>query len=397
MNNQPIKDKVLSALFFIKDKLRVFLPKVKSFVSKNVILLVAILAAVISCFFTPPSEKYLDYINFRTLCTLLSLLLVTRAMRSVKMFQVMAIKILTKVKTTRALSFIMVLLPTVFALLITNDIAVLTFVPFSIVMLKIANQNELAPRIITLQIIGANLSGMVSPLGNAQNLLLFEWLGVDSSWFLVNLYPVAIIGYFTLFLATIIGKNKKIEPISEAKRKIPVHKYIIYTLLFIVCILSVLKVIDIYYTTIAVVLVVLLLDHKVFKKTNYSIIFLFTAFFIFVGNLSSIPEINAIIQNAVNGNEYYVTVGLSQLISNTPETLLVYKFATNPVALACGVNVGKFGTFIASMSCFMAYSLFSSSTQNRLLVKRLMKNLLLFNLLFFVVTFLSGFIVIYLI
>lgn len=395
MHKQPIKDKVLSALFFIKDKIRTSKPKVKKFVSKNVILLVAVLAAIISCFFNPPSKQYLGFINYRTICTLLSLLLVTRAMRSIKMFQMLAIKILAKVKTTRALSFIMVLLPTLFSLVITNDIAVFTFVPFSIVMLKIANQKELTPRIITLEIMGANLSGMVSPLGNAQNILLYELFGVKASWFLVNLYPVAIFGYLTLFLATILGANQTIQPILETKHKLPWHKYVIYTTLFIVCVLAVVKVINVYYTTLAVVIVVLFFDPKVFKKTNYSILLLFIAFFILVGNLSQIPSINNLIQSAVSGNEYYVTIGLSELISNTPATLLVYKFATDKVALACGVNVGKFGTFIASMSCVMAYTLYSSSTHDDYLVRRLVKNLILFNLLFFVVTFLAGLIVIY--
>lgn len=391
---QPLKDKALSSLFFIKEKSAVILPKAKNFVTKNIILLVAILSAIISCFFVPPSEKYLGYINYRTICTLLSLLLVTRAMRSVKMFQIIALKILKKVKSTRALAFIMVLLPTLFSLIITNDIAVLTFVPFSIVMLKIANQNELAPRIITLQIIGANLSGMVSPLGNAQNLLLFEYLNTSALWFIEVLYPIAIIGYFALFVSVFTIKNKTIEPITESKRKIPVHKYIIYSILFVICVLAVLKVIDIYYTTLAVILVVLIFDRKVFIKTNYSIIFLFIAFFIFVGNISNIPEVNELIKNAVVGNEYYISVGLSQVISNTTATLLIYKFSANPIALVAGVNVGKFGTFIASMSYFMAYNLYQNSTQNQLLVKKLMKNLLFFNLLFFVITFASGFLVI---
>lgn len=394
MKHQPFKDKAISTLFFIKEKSREYLPPVKNYVSKNIILLVAVLAAIISCFFVPPSEKYLDYINFRTICTLLSLLLITMAMRSVKLFQYIALKILSRVKTIRSLSFIMVLLPTVFALFITNDIAVLTFVPFSIVMLKIANQSEAAPKIITFQIIGANLSGLISPLGNAQNLLIFETHNVNALWFITQLYPIAIIGYLALFGLLFTIKNKKIDPINETKGKIPVFKYIIYTFMFLICVLSVLKLINIYYTTIAVAAVILLLDPRVFRKTNYSIILLFIAFFIFVGNVSSIPVIKDVIEKAVSGNEYFISVGLSQIISNTPATLLIYNFSENVTALAAGINVGKFGTFISSMSYYMAYNLFGCSTKNQLLVKRLLRNLLFYNLLFLAITFLAGLIVI---
>lgn len=391
---QPFKDKAVSTLYIIRDKIHNSLPKVKSFVGKNIILLLAIIAAIISCCFVPPNENYSTYINYKTICTLLSLLLVTRAMRSIKMFRTIAFKILQKVHTTRQLAIILIWLPTLFSLFLTNDIAVLTFVPFSMVLLKIANQNELSPKIIPLQILGANLSGMVSPLGSAQNLLIYEHMGVGANWFITNLYPIAIAGYLLLIIMTVTVKNKQIEPIVETKRKIPWVKYVIYSLLFLICILAVLKVIDIYYTTLAVVICVLLLDPKVFKKTNYSIIIMFTSFFILVGNLSSIPEIKNAIETAVSGNEYYITVGLSQVIFNTAATLLVYRFAANYVALAAGVTVGKFGTFFASMSYFMAYSMYQSSTHDKILVKKFFRNLILYNLLFFVVTFSTGLLVV---
>ena len=115
---------------------------IRSFIRREPVLLIAALAAAVSCFFVPPDARYLSYIDFRTLALLYCLMTVVAGLRQAGLFAHLAHMLCRRVSTLRAMSALLVALCFFSAMLITNDVALLTFVPFAVVVLGMADQRD---------------------------------------------------------------------------------------------------------------------------------------------------------------------------------------------------------------------------------------------------------------
>ena len=142
------------------------------FFKKETVLCVAGILAFISAFFVHPSAAYIGYIDFRVLSLLFCLMLVVAGFQSIGLFHFLGSALLTKVRTTRQLILVLSLLCFFSSMFITNDVSLLTFVPFGIMILTMTGQQKLLISTIVLQTIGANLGSMFTPVGNPQNLYL---------------------------------------------------------------------------------------------------------------------------------------------------------------------------------------------------------------------------------
>ena len=107
-----------------------------------------------------------------------------------------------------------------------------------------------------------------------------------------------------------------------------------------------------------VVVCIGIIDRDILKKVDYSLLFTFFFFFIFIGNMERIPFINELLQKAVTGHEMLSGILLSQFISNVPAALLISGFTKDYRALLLGVDFGGLGTLIASMASLISYKFF---------------------------------------
>ena len=57
------------------------------FIKKNVVMVIAMLAAIVTCFFVPPDRSYLGYFDVKTLTCLFCVLAVVCALKNVKFFK----------------------------------------------------------------------------------------------------------------------------------------------------------------------------------------------------------------------------------------------------------------------------------------------------------------------
>ena len=130
------------------------------FFKKETVLCVAGILAFISAFFVHPSAAYIGYIDFRVLSLLFCLMLVVAGFQSIGLFHFLGSALLTKVRTTRQLILVLSLLCFFSSMFITNDVSLLTFVPFGIMILTMTGQQKLLISTIVLQTIGANLGSM---------------------------------------------------------------------------------------------------------------------------------------------------------------------------------------------------------------------------------------------
>lgn len=337
--------------------------KLLDWCKKEVVLTIAILLAVISAFFIYPDKDYIGYIDFGTLAILFCLMAVMAGLQKIGLFRFIAEKLLEKVTSIRGLVLILVMLCFFASMLITNDVALITFVPFTFIVLKmiLGTQSEkLIVPVVVMQTIAANLGSMLTPIGNPQNLYLYGKTSMNFLEFMIFMLPYTVIAFLLLAGWCLLFKHqgaKKVTLKIEQSASIEQYKkqLIVYAILFVLCILTVAHLIPYLATLGIVLLVVFLLDKQVLKEVDYALLFTFIGFFVFIGNMGRIPAFNIFIQKIIDGNEVLTSIVASQFMSNVPAALLLSGFTDQYELLVVGTNLGGLGTLIASMASLISF------------------------------------------
>lgn len=352
-----------------KTEEKIMKEKIIAFIKKEVVLVVATILAIISAIVVPPSLAYMDYIDWHVLELLFCLMAVMAGLQKCGLFDRMGEALLKKTSKVWQLCFVLVMLCFILSMIITNDVALITFVPFAIVTLQKCKKERLLIPVVVLQTVAANLGSMLTPIGNPQNLYLYNISGMDLFEFILCMLPNTMISLVLILLSLLFvkGKSEEItlssdvdEIDSKNKCNIDKKQTMVYLVLFALSLMVVAKVIAVELVLVMVLIVVLLLDKSVLKKVDYCLLLTFISFFIFTGNLGNIPVIRDSLQMLVAGKELLVGVVASQAISNVPAALLLSGFTSDYRALLAGVNIGGLGTLIASMASLISYKILAN-------------------------------------
>ena len=319
----------------------------------------AFVCMVVSMFWVPPSIGYIKAIDWRVLALLFSLMLVIAALERQGVFRLLAQKLLLKAKTQRSLVLILVLLTFFISMLITNDVALITFVPFAILILQMVGLQKSIAYVVVLQTIAANTGSMLTPLGNPQNLYLYNYYQYSVGEFIWAMLPLTLVALIVLAGASLVLSAKELSVDFAEKERIKDRNLLwVNLLLFGLCILSVLRILP-YYILVAIIIAVMFATQKdMFIRVDYSLLGTFICFFVFVGNLQEIPAIAEFLKNNLADYPLVLPIAVSQIISNVPAALLLSGFAENGLLLLWGVNIGGLGTLIASMASLISYKYF---------------------------------------
>ncbi len=340
------------------------LQKFKEFIEKETVLVIAFFLAVLSCVVMRPGISDLaGYIDFRVLGILLSLMMVVAGLQKVGVFDYIGVKLLTHVADTRALVMVLVLLCFFLSMAFTNDVALLTFVPFAIFVLEKSGHPELLVSAIVLQTIAANLGSMLTPVGNPQNLFIYQYYGLSMAEFVETVIPYVALSLVMLVVLVLTSKKSQVR-LSETDFA-AVHaewgRAGVYAMLFIVAIAAVLGFFHWFAVLMFIVGAIFIIDRDIFPKVDYCLILTFVFFFIFIGNMGSVPLVRDVLGSLIAGNEVIVGVVASQAISNVPAALLLSEFTSNGRDLLVGVNLGGLGTLIASMASLISYKFYAAA------------------------------------
>lgn len=382
--------------------------KVKDFFKKETVCCIAFLLAVISMCFVVPSKNYISYIDFRVLALLFCLMAVVRGFSSIGVFTRLGTMLLHKVHSLRMLSALFIFLCFFFSMLITNDVALITFVPFTILVLSMAEQKKFLIPVIVLETIAANLGSMLTPLGNPQNLYLYTISGLSIGAFVRIMLPYSFVSailllIFILFLPkdtvstataantanstnTVTASNTS-NVICEAvkTRKNSRILFAFYLILFLLCLLTVLHILPYQILFFLVLTGFLLLDYRVLKDVDYFLLLTFLCFFIFIGNMKQISLVHELISELLVHHEVLMGIGASQIISNVPAVILLSGFTDDYSALLIGVNLGGLGTLIASLASLISFKFYANSNGSD--TRRFLGIFTLYNVIFLGVLF----------
>lgn len=331
----------------------------KEFIKKETVLCVSAVLAVISMFFVPLSAEYTSYIDLRTIALLFCLMAVMAGLREIGVFSAMANLLLTRAKNFRTVSLILILLCFFTSMLITNDVALISFVPFAVEVVKKSEKSEYLISIIVFQTIAANLGSMLTPIGNPQNLYLYSLSGMSLGEFIKLMLPYSAIALVMLIIANFTVKSSAVEYSTE-KSDFNIKSAVFYGLLFLVCMLTVANILEYWITFIIVATGILIINKKLLLRVDYSLLLTFIFFFIFIGNMSNVDAFRNAVSYLLNGREVLVSVISSQVISNVPAAVLLSGFTDNVKSLIIGTNIGGLGTLIASMASLISYKIFVS-------------------------------------
>ena len=331
----------------------------------DTVLTIAWVLAIISAFFVHPGKEYLGYIDFRSLGILWGLMVIIQGLKENAVFEKIAGVLLSKVKNGWQLSAVLIFMCFIGSMLITNDVALITFVPFALMILHDCNREDMMIPTVVLQTVAANLGSMLTPIGNPQNLYLYGLTGMGLGEFILTLLPYSLVSALLLVAALFLLTPDRQKSLSTSKDSVITSNFgskrqiIIYGVLFVIALLSVVRILPWYVFAIIVLVIVGGMDFKILFRADYILLLTFIGFFIFTGNMGNIGAISSFLQRVLSGSEFAISIALSQVISNVPATLMLSGFTTNYKDLLLGVNVGGLGTLIASMASLISYKAYS--------------------------------------
>ena len=415
----------------------------------------ATVLAIISCFFVTPGREYLSYINWRTLILLFCLMAVVAGFAKAGVFRYISRKLSQRMKDTRRLSVGFMLLCFLLSMFVTNDVALVTVVPLTLLTMMGCSEKAKIQTLVQ-ETIAANLGSMLTPFGNPQNLYLTSYYGIGMGEFLRLMLPYTGVALVILLLQTLIspkeglggkareagipeerakgaetpegeareaaipergaseaeipeGRAKgagtpereareagipegrvKEAAIPEGKKREAASLYesgenltgkdemyeealrekllrskgrlvsiLLYGILFIVSMFSVARILD-YRILFGIILITILVyDRSVLRNVNYTLLLTFVSFFVLIGNLGAMTQIQAALTQMIEGRELLTAILSSQIISNVPAAVLLSGFTDQGKALIVGTDLGGLGTLIASMASIITFQLYS--------------------------------------
>lgn len=330
-------------------------------IKKECVLAIALTLAIISSFVSAPKMSYID---FKVLILLFNLMIVVAAFKELKVLDNIAVNLLKKCNTYTSISLALVFITFVSSMIVTNDVALITFVPLSIVVGRKANINVL--KVVVLQTLAANLGSSFTPMGNPQNLFIYSFYNLSPMDFFKITLPVVVLSI--LFLVFLIFKGKKMDLSLDLEAVKINNKRDVYlfSLLFLIILLSVFHVIDYRFTFLITIITVLILNKNLFSQVDYSLLVTFVGFFIFVGNMSTMDVVKNFMDGILGSPQstFLSSVISSQFISNVPATMLLSGFTDQFKELLLGVNIGGMGTLIASLASVISYKIYTSEFGN---------------------------------
>ncbi|MBE6582982.1 MAG: citrate transporter [Ruminococcaceae bacterium] len=335
--------------------------KITYFLKQNVVLIVAFIAALASSLVVPPDEKYLSYLDFRTLTCLFCTLAVICGLRNIKFFTVVARKLVSLSGSTRKAVIALLMITFIGSMLIANDMALITFLPLGYIALSETGNKKYLCYTFIMQNIAANLGGMVTPFGNPQNLFLYNKFNIPTGEFTLIMLPPFLLSITLILLSVFVFvKNEKLELNCNDNTKLPIKRTVAYLLLFAFSLLIVFRLIPFVIGLILIPAAMIILDRKALKDVDYGLLFTFVFFFIFAGNMARIDVISNVLSDLMQKNALIFSSLSCQFISNVPSAILLSEFTENYKDLLIGVNIGGTGTLIASLASLITFRQYQS-------------------------------------
>ena len=341
-STEPIQRKMHAAAVF-------------SFIKKNAVMCIALLAATVTAFIVPPDAQYADYFDLKTLTCLFCVLAVVCALKNIRFFYLLAHKVVELFKNARMSVLALVYITFIGSMLIANDMALLTFLPLGYIVITTTGKRKYMAFTFIMQNIAANLGGMLTPFGNPQNLYLYTKFNIPTGEFVsIMLLPFCVSVVLITLCCFIFVKPEPLA-IDEESIHLDPWRTALYLVLFSLSIVIVFRVIPYWIGLIVIPAVLIFADRRALAAVDYPLLLTFVFFFIFAGNMARIDAVRELFSFLLGKSTLLFSELSCQFISNVPSAILLSQFTDNYADLLVGVNIGGAGTLIASLASLITF------------------------------------------
>lgn len=330
-------------------------------IKTQTVLTISTLAAIVTCFFVPIDKEYLEYFDLRTLACLFCMLAVIEAIKNIHLFEIIARQIVVRFHNTRNAITALVFITFFGSMVLTNDMALLTFLPLGFFVLNSTNKINYLAFTFVMQNTAANLGGMITPFGNPQNMFLYSYFNIPTSeFFRIMLLPFAA-STLLIVICCLFVKKEALTLNEETSFQLQTNRMLIYLVLFLLSILIVFRVLPYELGILLIVVALFFLDKKALLHINVPLMLTFCVFFVFAGNMARIPEVSQFFHYYLPKSPLLFGALSCQIISNVPCAVLLSRFTTDYATLLVAVNIGGCGTMIASLASLITFSEFKKN------------------------------------
>ena len=369
--------------------------QVLSFLKKEMMLTLSLLAALAALIITPPSPQLLSDIDWHTLGTLLMMLCVLEGFKQENVLRPL-VSLAGNLKRMTSLSLFLIFGVFFSSMFVTNEVSLIIFVPLTIMLFRDGGKEKYILPVISMENVAAIRGSLLMPFGSPQNLFLYGKSGVSAGHFMLHMLPLCAMSALLLivFVFVLFRKNPKEEIYASADR-MPWSaegwtRRIGYVCLFVLILAVIVTRTSLWPWAVAVVLAsMLILDRKILLKVDYVLLVTFLCFFIFSSSIAANPGISGFLKKAVAGNEYWWSIGISQIISNVPATIVLYPFTENFSGLIYGADTAGLCSLIGSLASVINYRIYVREYPGR--GKAFIKTFTLVGWAFFLIVVIPGF------
>ena len=338
--------------------------KALHFFKKELMLTLSLLAAGIALLITPPSARLLRDIDWRTLGTLLMMLCVLEGFKRENVLKPV-VDLASNLKRMTTLSLFLVFGVFLTSMFVTNDVSLIIFVPLTILLFRNGNKERYILPVISMENIAAIRGSLLTPFGSPQNLFLYGQADVTVWHFMLHMLPLCAMSALLLIgFIFFLYRKDPLEAVAPERKDIPWTeegriRRIGYLALFVLILAVIVTRTGLWPYAVALVLVsVFALDRKLLLQVDYVLLVTFLCFFVFSSSVAANERIAAVLKKAVAGSEYWWAIGLSQIISNVPASIVLYPFSENFAGLIYGADTAGLCSLIGSLASVINYRIY---------------------------------------
>ena len=216
--------------------------------------------------------------------------------------------------------------------------------------------------VVALETAAANLGSALTPVGNPQNLYLYSAYGLTPGEFFSVTVPLCAVSLALCGIAALCVREKgRVTVQADAPAPLDGKRLALHGALLALCIAAVFSLVDWRVSLAVVSLCLLLFDRAIFRRVDYALLATFACFFLFSGNLASLPPVRALLTSLMEKSAFFASLLASQVISNVPAALLLSPFTDDARAMLLGTDVGGLGTLVASLASLISYKYYARS------------------------------------
>ncbi|GAB3783032.1 SLC13 family permease [Dyella agri] len=328
--------------------------------SEWLLLLFAALGLMLAVLDPQPLAAYQRWLQWPTLAGLLGLLIAIQGIRDSGLVQHAAVAVVARAHSLRGLGLLLVSATALLSMVLTNDVSLFLIVPLTLAIGGMSNLP--VARMAVLEALAVNAGSTLSPIGNPQNLLLWQHAGLPFLRFAAAMLPTAAVMFALVAALTLLWLPRGRVALVPAHIDGQVNS----TRLGIGSLLALLGMVllmEYHRAPLGAVLLLglfALLARRSLARIDWLLLLTFAAIFLGLGHFAELPLVRHALDRFDFRDPLTMYAGgivASQLISNVPATVLLLDRAHDAIALAVAANVGGFGLAIGSLANLIALRL----------------------------------------